>query len=123
MKAFDETEKAISNLLRAIGAGIYNESTKDRMDTKVRPKAVIAAANLKGDLGLKKEHIMFFLKQFADMDYGNLACKKRLIKNFINSVFICDDEVLLTFHYSGDHRTMTLEEIDDACCWRSSKHW
>ena len=39
-------------------------------------------------------------------------CQKRLIKTFVNSVFVYDDKVVLTFNYSGDRRTITLKEID-----------
>ncbi len=115
-KALAETEKAIANLLRAIEAGIFNESTKDRMneleEQKAELKTALVAAKLKEDLGLKKEHIEFFLHQFADMDYSDIACQKRLIKTFVNSVFVYDDKVVLTFNYSGDRRTITLKEID-----------
>ena len=114
--ALAETEKAIANLLRAIEAGIFNESTKDRMneleEQKSELKVALAAAKLKEDLGLKKEHIVFFLHQFADMDYSDIACQKRLIKTFVNSVFVYDDKVVLAFNYSGDRRTITLKEID-----------
>lgn len=46
------------------------------------------------------------------MDYSDVACQKRLIKTFVNSVFVYDDTVVLTFNYSGDRRTITLKEID-----------
>ena len=115
-KALAETEKAISNLLRAIEAGIFKESTKDRMneleEQKRELRMALAAAKLKEDLGLKREHIEFFLHQFANMDYSDVACQKRLIKTFVNSVFVYDDKIVLTFNYSGDRRTMTLKEID-----------
>ena len=115
-KSLLETEKAIANLLRAIEAGIFNESTKERMNEleqqKSELKLALAAAKLKEDLGLKKEHIEFFLHQFVNMDYTDVACQKRLIKTFLNSVFVYDDKVVLTFNYSGDDRTMTLHEID-----------
>ena len=115
-KSLVEIEKSISNLVRAIEQGIFNEATKKRMDEldeqKDEIKAALAAAKLKENLGLKKEHIVFFLHQFANMDYTDLNCQKRLIKNFINSVFVYDDKVVLTFNYSGDNRTITLKEID-----------
>lgn len=115
-KALDETEKSIANLLKAIEAGIFNESTKDRMDELEEQKKdlrlALAAAKLKEDLGLKKEHIVFFLHQFAGMDYSDVDCQKRLVKTFLNSVFVYDDKVVLTFNYSGDDRTITLHEID-----------
>ena len=115
-KALDETERAIANLLRAIEASIFNESTKDRMnelqEQKSDLKLALAAAKLKEDLGLKKEHILFFLHQFTNMDYSDIDCQRRLIKTFLNSVFVYDDKVVLTFNYSGDDRTITLHEID-----------
>ena len=115
-KALAETEKSISNLLRAIEAGIFNSSTKERLDEledqKMELKSALAAAKLKEDLGLKKEHIVFFLHQFTNMDYTDIDCQRRLIKTFLNSVFVYDDKVVLTFNYSGDNRTMTLKGID-----------
>ena len=115
-KALDETDRAINNLLRAIEAGIFNESTKDRMneleEQKKDLRVELAAAKLKEDLDLKKDHIVFFLHQFAGMDYSDIECQKRLIKTFLNSVFVYDDKVVLTFNYSGDDRTITLHEID-----------
>ena len=115
-KALDETDRAINNLLRASEAGIFNESTKDRMneleEQKKDLRVALAASKLKEDLGLKKEHIVFFLHQFAGMDYSDIECQKRLIKTFLNSVFVYDDKVVLTFNYSGDDRTITLHEID-----------
>ena len=115
-KALDETEKSITNLLKAIEAGIFNESTKERMneleEQKKDLRVALAAAKLKEDLALKKEHIVFFLHQFAGMDCSDIDCQKRLIKTFINSVFVYDDKVVLTFNYSGDRRTITLKEID-----------
>lgn len=115
-KALLDTEKSISNLMRAIEQGIFNESTKNRMDEleeqKEELKSALTASKLKMDLGLKKEHIIYFLHQFTNMDYADHDCKKRLIKIFINSVFVYDDKVVLTFNYSEDNRTITLNEID-----------
>ena len=114
--ALAETEKSIANLLRAIEAGIFNESTKDRMneleEQKKELRVALAAAKLKEELSLKKEHIRFFLHQFADMDYTDIECQKRLIKIFLNSVFVYDDKVVLTFNYSEDGKILTLHEID-----------
>ena len=97
-------------------AGIFNEATKKRMnELDVRRQELqdaLAAAKLKEDMGLKKEHILYFLYRFAEMDYSDIECQKRLIKTFVNSVFVYDDKVVLTFNYSGDDRAITLHEID-----------
>ena len=90
-KAIADTEKSIANLVRAIEQGIINEATKTRMDEleeqNAELKAALAASKLRMDLGLKKEHIVYFLHQFANMDYTDPDCQKRLIKTFVNAVF------------------------------------
>lgn len=115
-KTLNDVEKSISNLIRAMEAGIFNESTKQRMEEldnqKAELKTALDAAKLKVDLGLTKEHILYFLHRFTEMDYTDEACQKQLIKTFVNSVFVYDDKVVLTFNYSGDDRTITLNEID-----------
>ena len=111
-----EVEKSIVNLLKALEAGIITETTKRRMDELEAQKAelmsALAASQLRQDLGLKKEHILYFLRRFAEMDITDAACQKQMIKTFVNSVFVYDDKVVLTFNYSGDDRTITLHEID-----------
>ncbi len=115
-KALLDVEKSIANLVRAIEQGIINEATKNRMDEleeqKDEIKVALAEARLKENLGLNKEHILYFLYQFTNMDYTDIECQKRLIKTFLNSVFVYDDKIVLTFNYSEDNRTITLNEID-----------
>ncbi len=115
-KNLSDVEKSISNLVRAIEQGIFNEAMKKRMneldEQKAEIESALASAKLKQDLGLKKEHILYFLHRFANMDYTDVNCQKILIKTFVNSVFVYDDKVVLTFNYSGDDRTITLNEID-----------
>ena len=115
-KNLADVENSISNLVKAIEQGIFNEATKKRMDEldeqKAEIESALASAKLKQDLGLKKEHILYFLHRFANMDYTDVNCQKILIKTFVNSVFVYDDKVVLTFNYSGDDRTITLNEID-----------
>ncbi len=114
--ALEDANKSIENFVKALEAGIFNETTKERMDELDRQKselnAALAAAKLKLDLGIRKEHILYFLYKFTEYDYKDIECQKRLIKTFINSVFVYDDKVVMTFNYSGDNRTITVKEID-----------
>ena len=101
-KALAEVEKTIGNLLKALEAGIITETTKQRMDELEAQKTeltdALAAAQLRQDLGLKKEHILYFLHRFAEMDISDDACRKELIRVFVNSVFVYDDKVVMTFN-------------------------
>ena len=126
-----DTENAMANLVRALEAGIFNDATRTRMEELDEQKralsASLAAARLKQDLGLRKEHIVYFLHRFSAMDCHDRNCQKQLIRTFLNSVFVYDDKVVLTFNYSGDDRTITLREIDaglqqGVCLPRASFH-
>lgn len=115
-RGLQEVETSIANLLRAIEAGIFNSATKQRMDEldiqKTELTTALAVSKLREDLGLKKEQILYFLQQFVKMDYTDLECQKRLIKIFVNAIFVYDDKIVLTFNYSEDKRTISLAEIE-----------
>ena len=63
---------------------------------------------------LTEEHILFFLRQFKKADFENIDCQKRLIATFVNSIYLYDDKIVITFNYSGNNRTVSLAEVDNA---------
>ncbi|MEG2096747.1 MAG: recombinase family protein, partial [Pseudoflavonifractor sp.] len=114
-----QVEASLANLIKALEAGIFNDTTKKRMDELEEQKRQIqgglAQSKLREGLHLTKEHIIYFLLQFREMDLEDVECQKRLIATFVNSVFLYDGgEVTITFNYSGDGRTITLKEVDGA---------
>ncbi len=48
------------------------------------------------------------------MDFTETEAQKRIIDTFINSVFVFDDKITLTFNYSGENSTITLKDIADS---------
>lgn len=113
-----EIERSLENIMRAVEAGIFNDTTKARMEELEAQKQQIRHAldltKLDRGLQLTKDHILYFLKRFRDLDFENAACQRQIIDTFINSVFVYDDHITLTFNYSGDDRTITLAETDAA---------
>lgn len=113
-----EVEQALGNLLKALEAGIFNETTKQRMDALGEQKTQILASieqfKLRSGLQITAAHILFFLKKFRELDFEDVEAQKRLIATFVNAVFVYDDKVTITFNYSGDGRTITLNEVDAA---------
>lgn len=114
----EQTETAIRNLIRAMEAGIITEETKQRMDElttqKAELKASIADRQLASDFHLKKEHIAYYLYSLRNADHSDREVQKRLIQTFVNSVFVFDDCLKLTFNYSGENSTVTLKMLKDA---------
>ena len=107
--------KSIENLVRAVEAGMFTDILKQRMDAlddeKRALEAALAAEELSHTIRLTKEHILFFLQQFRDRDYQDREEQRRLVEVFVNSVFVYDDEITITYNYGGDSRTLTLREV------------
>lgn len=114
----EQVKMATANLVRAVEAGIFNAATKARMDELEQQQreleTALADAELVSGLRLTQDHIKFFLLQFRQSDFGEQESQRRIIDIFVNAVFVYDDRVTITFNYSGDHRTITLPEVDAA---------
>lgn len=110
-----QTDTAISNLIRAIEAGILTEETKKRMDEltqqKADLKASIADREIARGFHLQKSHIAFYLRSLRDADWSDKEAQKRLIQTFVNAVFVYDDHITLTYNFSGDKSTITLRDM------------
>ena len=110
-----QTDTAISNLIRAIEAGILTEETKKRMDEltqqKADLKASIADREIARGFHLQKSHIAFYLRSLRDADWSDKEAQKRLIQTFVNAVFVYDDHITLTYNFSGDKSTITLHDM------------
>ena len=48
------------------------------------------------------------------MDVKKLEHRRRLIDSFINSIFLYDDHMVITFNYKDGSKTITFEEIENA---------
>lgn len=113
-----DVEKGISNLIRAIEAGIFNDATKARMDEleaqRNALRTSIAQIELKSATGLTKEYLVQFIKRFRDADWSDREVQQQVINVFVNSVFLYDDKVRLVFNYSGGEKTVALADVDAA---------
>lgn len=63
-------------------------------------------------LGIEAETYFVFPPRIFQLDYTDETCQKQLVKTFVNSVFVYDDKIVLTFNCSSDDRLIILHEID-----------
>lgn len=114
----EDVDLAISNIVKAVEAGMFNPALKKRMDEleEQRENLLTASADIEITqvFKLTEEHILFFLRQFKNVDFENVDCQKRLISTFVNSIYLYDDKIVITFNYSGNNRTVSLSEVDNA---------
>lgn len=114
-----DAQRKLSNLLQAVEEGMSFSMAKGRIDelealTETIQKSIAEKEHHRG-VRLTKDHIRFFLEQFRDADISDRSCQKRLVKTFINAIYLSDDGTLrIVYNYSGEANTVTLEGIEKA---------
>ena len=116
-KQLRDAESGIQNMLNAIQAGILTSSTKERLEqleeTKRELEARIAEVKL-AKPKIKEEFIRFWLLRFRKLDMSLKDQRQALVDTFINSIYLYDDKVLITFNYKEGTQTITFEEAAQA---------
>lgn len=111
-----DVEKSTANLLKALEAGIINDATKKRMDEldeqRAGIEAELAAIDLSRAVTVSKEYILFYLHELRNGDLTDPEYQKRLVDVFVNSIFLYDDKVVITFNYSKDNKAVTYADLD-----------
>ena len=112
-----ESEKSVTNLLNAIQAGIFTPSTKERLeqleDQRDKLKLAIAQARLERPV-YTKEQIVEWISRHKGGDIEDFAYQKQIIDTFVNSVYLYDDRLVITYNYRDGTETITKEAIDAA---------
>lgn len=113
-----ETQTALDNLMKALEAGIFSASTKERLDQleekKLQLMEAIAEESSLSTLKLTEEHILFYLCKMREIPHDDPEGRQKLIDTFINAIYVYDDKITLCYNYSGDDARVTLAELDAA---------
>ena len=51
-------------------------------------------------------------QDILELDPEDPDSRRRLIETFVNSIYLWDDKITMTFNYSGDTRRVTLQDLD-----------
>ena len=110
-------ELAIGNLTRSIEQGLPYDLVKSRIEELNGERVVLAATladkKVSGQMELTRDHIVYFLEQFRNLDYQDRKCQKKLIDVFVNSIYLYDDKLVIGYNYSNQTEQVPLQNIDD----------
>jgi len=109
-----ETETSIDNMLNAIQQGIFNSSTKQRLDALEAAKGELEVKILQEEMQrplLTREQVVFWICRYRQLDVTIPEQRQRLIDGFVNSVYLYDDKIILTFNYKEGCKTISLRDI------------
>lgn len=116
-KQYADIQRGIDNLLNAIQQGIVTPSTKQRLEDLEKQKSDISVQIVKEEMSkplLTKEQILFWLHRSRKYNTRRLEHKRRLIDSFINTIYLYDDKMVITFNYKDGSETVSLSEIENS---------
>ena len=109
-----DTEKRLSNLLEAIEQGILTPTTKQRLNELETRRDALKASILEEELQrptLSREQILFWFERFRQGDANSPMYQRQIIDNFVNSVYVFEDRVVLNFNFKENAKTVPLREV------------
>ena len=106
-------EQKLNNFVKAIGEGIFNESTqqamKDLENQKHLLKEQIAAEELRAQCDIKLETIVKYFERFVG-NIDNEEVRRYVLDIFVDKVYIYKNRMVITFHFTDDRQELSYEE-------------
>lgn len=106
-------ERKLDNFVKAISEGIFNESTqqamKDLEDQKRLLKEQIAVEEIREQCDIKLETIIKFFDSFVG-NFDNEKVRRYILDIFVDKVYIYEDKMVITFHFTDDRQELSYEE-------------
>lgn len=113
-------DTAIQNIMRAIEAGVFTETTKDRLLELESERATIKAQLAEITVNIPEfnmDELKEFLLSFRGGDINDPKYREELIKNFIVAIYLYDDHAKIVFDPSGGgHNSIniTISDVESA---------
>ena len=82
-------------------------------ETKRELEAHIAGEKL-AKPKVTEEFIRFWLLRFRKLDMNQKDQRQALVDTFINSIYLYDDKVLITFNYKEGTQTIPFEKVEES---------
>ena len=104
-------------MLNAIQAGIFNASTKQRLDELEERKADIELQIIQEEMRhplLTPEDVTYWFYRYRMLDVKRLEERRRLIDGFVNSVTVYDEYIVITFNYKEGTTTVPFSKLDSS---------
>ena len=112
-----ECEKAIENMLNAIQQGVLTPTTKKRLEQLEAQRDGLELGILQSQMQrprYTKGQIVDWIGRFKYGRADDPEYQKQVIDTFINSIYVLDDKLILTYNFREGTETITLKEIEEA---------
>ena len=103
--------------MKAIRQSIITDTTKECLEELETQRDSLKASIAQLALGRRKftkEEIVDWISRYKDGNINDPDYRREIIDTFVNSVYVYDDRLLLTYNYKDGSQTLTLKEIETA---------
>lgn len=115
-KQLSDTNTKLSNIMKAIEAGIITASTKERLNELERQKfsleTEIKQQKMANNLLLTEEQITYVLNEFyqkrVDKNFYN-----RIIDGFVHKIYLYDDKISIIYNLTSNGKELLKSDIDN----------
>ena len=114
-KQYAQTLTAINNLITAMEKGIITPTTKERMEELEAEKSELSIRIMKEEMSrpkLTREEILYWFYKFRKLNPKKLDHRRTLINNFVNTVFLFEDRMVITFNFKDGTETITFADLE-----------
>ncbi|MBQ8262342.1 MAG: recombinase family protein [Lachnospiraceae bacterium] len=109
-----DVDKKLNNIMKAIEAGIFNDTTAQRMKELELEKQLLVdeknAEECRQKYEIKLEDIVKYLDSLID-NMDETITKHKLLEILVNKIYIYKDKVVVSFNYSEDNRIISFDEF------------
>ncbi len=112
-----QCETEIRNVMKAIRQGILTDSTRECLEELEQQRDSLRGSIAQFQLERRKftkEEIVDWVGRYKDGNINDPDYRREIIDTFVNSVFVYDDKLILTYNYKDGSQTLTLQEIEAA---------
>ena len=112
----ENTLKGKSNGGSPIKQGIITPTTKETLLKLEQDKETFEISIAKERIErpiLSKNQIKFWICKFGGTNLDDVDEKQRLINVFVNSIYVYNDKMVVTFNYEDGDKCVTFDEINE----------
>ena len=124
-KQLSEVQSAKRNILKAIEAGVFTTSTRDRLLELESQETTLNTSIASHEIekpALTKDQIRFWLYAFKTGDIHSEDFRQELASTFINSVYVDEKKVVIVYNYCDDSHSTALRPDVGSDTFAEMKH-
>lgn len=112
-----EIDKSLNNLLKALEAGIFSVTTKERLDELEKQKEANEIALIKEKaraMSLTENDVIAWMHDLSHGDINSPEYRRQLIDCFVNRVVLYEDRLVMTFNTSNSTSNISFDLIQSS---------